>query len=48
MLHIYMWRQQNETQNTVWKREKGEWKYNGGVNLFKLHWMHVWNYHKSS
>lgn len=47
-LHIYMRRQLNETRNTVWKREerdKWEWEYNGGVNLFKVLCTRVWNYH---
>jgi hypothetical protein len=24
---------------------RGKKEYNGGVNLFKVHRMHVWNYH---
>jgi hypothetical protein len=33
--------------NTIERGEKKErrWEYNGGVELFKAHYMHVWHYH---
>jgi hypothetical protein len=37
--------------STIYKRgEEGkrEWKYNGGVNLFKLLCTHIWNYNKNA
>jgi hypothetical protein len=46
-LHVYKWRQHNETHQTLWK--KGKWeKEDGnkmeGVNLFKVHGTLVWNF----
>jgi hypothetical protein len=42
MLHVYVWRQHNETN---------QWE-NGniieGVNLFKVHCTHIWNYHNET
>jgi hypothetical protein len=29
------------------KKER-EWEYNGGVNLFKVHCTHLWNYHNET
>jgi hypothetical protein len=37
-----------KSTNTVYKigeEAEGEWKYNIGVNLLKVHCTHVWNYH---
>jgi hypothetical protein len=26
-------------------KRMGKWEYNGRVNLFKVYYMHIWNYH---
>jgi hypothetical protein len=28
--------------------QKRDWDYNGGVNLFKVYCMHIWNYHSEA
>jgi hypothetical protein len=34
-LHIYIWRQHNETHQMLFEKGRGEWKYNGGWTCLK-------------
>jgi hypothetical protein len=51
MLHICALRRHHEIHQTLSEEGGGErekWRYNGGVNLVKVHCTHAWNYHNES
>jgi hypothetical protein len=49
MPHISIWRQHNETHQTLFergvRRKMGKWEYNGGSELVQGTLSHAWNYH---
>jgi hypothetical protein len=50
MLHIYIYDDSimKPTQHCLERGREGEgkWEYNGGTNLFKVHFTHVWNHNE--
>jgi hypothetical protein len=42
--HSYSWLIFDKAAKSMYWRKVREWKYNGGVSMFKVYCIYVWNY----